>query len=312
MDEPRSGLGALMVDAGMMSRRELAVAEHYADVEHLQLVDAVVAVGLVQEIDSYRMLAKSLGASLVDPNDDDDRPGRLALQLLPAGLARRCWAIPMSVDNRHLTFATCLTSNPEAEADIALMTGRRAVPRLATRTAILRALERYYGDRRDPTVRRGPAAAFAEPTAPAEAGPRVSDPLVGSGVSRTEASRVLVCATEPAERLLVKLLLEREGYEVAESRTDAEMKTIGDGVQLSLVVINCQTARGWYRAIADMRRHASTASIPVMVVTSEHESIVEQRVVEVGIDDYVLKPFDAHVLLSRVNAAFRRLTYVAA
>jgi DNA-binding response OmpR family regulator len=61
-----------------------------------------------------------------------------------------------------------------------------------------------------------------------------------------------------------------------------------------------------------MRRHASTASIPVMVVTSEHESIVEQRVVEVGIDDYVLKPFDAHVLLSRVNAAFRRLTYVAA
>jgi len=39
---------------------------------------------------------------------------------------------------------------------------------------------------------------------------------------------------------------------------------------------------------------------------------VERRVLDLGADDYVIKPFDAQVLLSRVNAVFRRLSAVAA
>jgi len=35
-------------------------------------------------------------------------------------------------------------------------------------------------------------------------------------------------------------------------------------------------------------------------------------VLQLGADDYIIKPFDPEVLLSRVNAVFRRLKVVAA
>jgi PleD family two-component response regulator len=39
---------------------------------------------------------------------------------------------------------------------------------------------------------------------------------------------------------------------------------------------------------------------------------VEHRVLELGADDCIIKPFDPSILLSRVNAVFRRLKVMAA
>ena len=49
-----------------------------------------------------------------------------------------------------------------------------------------------------------------------------------------------------------------------------------------------------------------------MVLTAEDGPGVEHRVLELGADDYLIKPFDPPVLLSRVNAVFRRWKVVAA
>ena len=54
------------------------------------------------------------------------------------------------------------------------------------------------------------------------------------------------------------------------------------------------------------------ATLPIMVLTSEEGPGVEKRVLELGADDYIIKPFDPEVLLSRVHAVFRRLKAVAA
>lgn len=47
-------------------------------------------------------------------------------------------------------------------------------------------------------------------------------------------------------------------------------------------------------------------SVPVIVLTSDTSSEVEAKVLEMGADDYVSKPFEPEVLISRVRAAFRR------
>jgi two-component system, OmpR family, KDP operon response regulator KdpE len=48
-----------------------------------------------------------------------------------------------------------------------------------------------------------------------------------------------------------------------------------------------------------------------MVLTAESGPGTEQRVLELGADDYVVKPFEADVLLARVHAAFRRAERMA-
>jgi DNA-binding response OmpR family regulator len=49
-----------------------------------------------------------------------------------------------------------------------------------------------------------------------------------------------------------------------------------------------------------------------MVLTAESEPGIEQRVLDLGADDYLMKPFEPALLLSRIRAAFRRSHRAAA
>jgi two-component system KDP operon response regulator KdpE len=120
--------------------------------------------------------------------------------------------------------------------------------------------------------------------------------------------RVLVCDDEPITRMLVKLLLERENYVVLEATTGREGVEIArrERPDLMLIDLNMPEMDG-YEAIAHVRRAVTLATMPIMVLTSEDGPGVERRVLDLGADDYIVKPFDAPVLLSRVHSVFRRL-----
>jgi DNA-binding response OmpR family regulator len=113
--------------------------------------------------------------------------------------------------------------------------------------------------------------------------------------------------------MLVKLLLEREGYEVLEGENGQQAVEIAHREHPDLIIIDLMMPEmDGYQAIAKIRRDLSLSTLPVMVLTSEDGPGIEHRVLELGADDYVIKPFEAPVLLSRVRAAFRRLQRAAA
>jgi DNA-binding response OmpR family regulator len=126
-------------------------------------------------------------------------------------------------------------------------------------------------------------------------------------------SRVLVADDEPITRMLVKLLLEREHFDVLEAANGAQAVDIAtrERPDLMIVDLNMPEMDG-YEAIARLRRDVTMATLPIMVLTSEDGPGIEHRVLELGADDYILKPFDPAVLLSRVNGVFRRLKVLAA
>jgi DNA-binding response OmpR family regulator len=113
--------------------------------------------------------------------------------------------------------------------------------------------------------------------------------------------------------MLVKLLLERDGYTVLEAATGRECVEIAVREHPSLVVmdLNMPEMNG-YEAITHLRRVPTLAAMPVLVLTSEEGTEVEASVLELGADDYLLKPFDPGVLSSRVKAAFRRMRAASA
>src|SRR5688500_14728824 len=97
----------------LVTKEDLARAEAHAVREHVELADALVILGLVSEADSYATLAVAAGTSLTAL--DAVASSELAVQLVPERLARRHLIVPLTVDNRVLTYATCVPFSPEAE-----------------------------------------------------------------------------------------------------------------------------------------------------------------------------------------------------
>jgi DNA-binding response OmpR family regulator len=80
---------------------------------------------------------------------------------------------------------------------------------------------------------------------------------------------------------------------------------------LLIIDLNMPEMNG-YEAISRLRTDDEMAALPILVLTADESAGVERRVLELGADDYIVKPFDPEVLLSRVNAVFRRLKVKAA
>jgi DNA-binding response OmpR family regulator len=124
---------------------------------------------------------------------------------------------------------------------------------------------------------------------------------------------VLVTDDEPITRMLVKLLLEREHFDVLEAANGQDAVEIATRERPDLMIVDLNMPQmDGYEAIARLRRDITLATLPIVVLTSEDGPGIEHRVLELGADDYIIKPFDPAVLLSRVNAVFRRLKVMAA
>ena len=137
-----AGFPALLIDASLINRSDLSLAEQHAAREEMPLADAVVALGLVREEDSYAKLAEAGGFEVVDL--EHAVSSELAVRLVPERIARRYFVVPLQVDNRTLTYATSQPFHAEAERDVAFACGRRTRLVVATRSAVLDALDRCY------------------------------------------------------------------------------------------------------------------------------------------------------------------------
>ena len=113
--------------------------------------------------------------------------------------------------------------------------------------------------------------------------------------------------------MLIKLLLERENFEVLEAQNGDEAVALvtRERPDLVLLDLNMPVMDG-YEAIHHLRHNPALTGLPIIVLTAEDGQTVERRVLTMGADDYMIKPFEAAVLLSRVNAVFSRLKMRAA
>jgi type IV pilus assembly protein PilB len=137
-----AGYGGILIENGWVSQHDLSVAEQHCTREQMELPDAVVAMGLVDERDAYAALSIAAGTDIVDLSELES--SELAIRLVPERLARKHLVVPITVDNRVLTFATCRPFNAEAERDVAFASGRRTRIVVAHRSGVIAALDRCY------------------------------------------------------------------------------------------------------------------------------------------------------------------------
>ena len=153
------------------------------------------------------------------------------------------------------------------------------------------------------------AAVRPAPTAPAVA-PAPADHQPGP--RPTESRRVLVADDDRMIRLIVRMLLEKDGFKVLEAENGAIAMETARREHPDLMLVDLQMPdMDGFQVVEMIRGDSTLRTIPVLVLTSETSTAVETRVLEMGADDYVVKPFEPEVLISRVRAAFRRIARAA-
>ena len=124
---------------------------------------------------------------------------------------------------------------------------------------------------------------------------------------RSERPLVLVADDEQNAVLLLKRILERDGFAV-ESAADgiAALEKARD-LRPDLILMDVQMPRlNGFEVTARLREDPQTARIPVIFVTAAaREPSDVAHGFQLGADDYIRKPYDYHELLARANSKMR-------
>ncbi|WP_240596639.1 response regulator transcription factor [Rhodohalobacter barkolensis] len=119
--------------------------------------------------------------------------------------------------------------------------------------------------------------------------------------------KILVVEDDPTVRTLVKAVLEHRGNDVAVAETagDGEDKALNNKFDMIILDLRLPDGNG-YDVCAKIREEGVTT--PVLVLSAEHETDVKVKVLNVGADDYLTKPFNSDELMARLDAIARRST----
>jgi len=121
--------------------------------------------------------------------------------------------------------------------------------------------------------------------------------------------KVLVVDDEDSVRELIELYLKKEGFEVIHARDGREALRLNGQHHPDLIVLDLMLPGldGWEVC----RQIRSSHQVPIIMLTARTEEVDRIVGLELGADDYVVKPFSPRELVARVKAVLRRGTSAA-
>jgi DNA-binding response OmpR family regulator len=117
-------------------------------------------------------------------------------------------------------------------------------------------------------------------------------------------TRVLVVDDEPTVREVVAGYLRRDGHEVSEAADGTTALELVDRDHPDLIVLDMMLPG--VNGLDVLRRVRTTSDVPVIMLTARSEESDRVAGLELGADDYVVKPFSPRELAARVNGVLRR------
>jgi phosphate regulon transcriptional regulator PhoB len=119
--------------------------------------------------------------------------------------------------------------------------------------------------------------------------------------------RVLIVEDEPDIRDLLAFHLEREGYHVTRSRSGADALRQVRARPPDLILLDLMLPElGGLDVCRRLREDPRTASVPIVMLTARGEEVDRILGLELGADDYIVKPFSPKEVVARVRAVLRR------
>ena len=119
------------------------------------------------------------------------------------------------------------------------------------------------------------------------------------------SQKVLVVEDDINIAELLRLYLEKDGFEVKIAHDGGEGLKLAESEQPDLVLLDIMlpVLDGWQVC----RRLRKTTKTPIIILTAKGETEDKVSGLEMGADDYIVKPFEVKELLARVHAVLRRI-----
>ena len=122
-------------------------------------------------------------------------------------------------------------------------------------------------------------------------------------------SKILIVDDEKKIRDVVREYAEFEGFEVLEAEDGMDaVKKISDNEDVNIIIMDIMMPKlDGYSAVREIRK---TSSVPVIMLSARGEEYDKLFGFELGIDDYVVKPFSPKELMARIRAVMNRVNLV--
>lgn len=117
--------------------------------------------------------------------------------------------------------------------------------------------------------------------------------------------KILVVDDEARMRKLLKDFLSTNGYEVVEAENGQKaLEIFTEEPNLNLIILDIMmpVLDGW----STLREIRKTSKVPVIMLTARGEERDELFGFELGVDEYISKPFSPKILVARVDALLKR------
>ena len=116
---------------------------------------------------------------------------------------------------------------------------------------------------------------------------------------------IKILVVDDESRKLVKDFLVREGYMVLEAGDGMEaMDIFYEDKDIALIILDVMMPKmdGWQVC----REIRESSKVPIIMLTARSEERDELQGFDLGVDEYISKPFSPKILVARVNAILRR------
>lgn len=120
-----------------------------------------------------------------------------------------------------------------------------------------------------------------------------------------ERTKILVVDDESRMRKLVKDFLQKNNYEVLEAGDGSEALDIFfEQNDIALIILDVMMPKmdGW-QVCREVRAYSK---VPIIMLTARSDEKDELQGFELGVDEYISKPFSPKILVARVEAILRR------
>ena len=124
-----------------------------------------------------------------------------------------------------------------------------------------------------------------------------------------DALKILVVDDESRMRKLVRDFLEKQNFAVLEAGDGSEALDIFfDNQDIALIILDVMMPKmdGW-QVCREVRGYSE---VPIIMLTARSDERDELQGFELGVDEYISKPFSPKILVARVEAILRRTNQV--